>query len=206
MRPREQSYNLNSYFKHKIIHANKIVKDDSKKEENFKILKDYVNTNITKKELSSNTPANIINFRPPKYEGIKRSYVTKERPVKFHEKATICGIESGDINASQKPVNFQTFMAMFENEEEIDEVDVEKFLSIDLEKLGSMKEKTNRIIEYISSFDLNEKEKEEVIKSLEDKIQQINTSQEDMDNILSNLNSIDKIIYGPEETKIIFKK
>ena len=75
-----------------------------------------------------------------------------------------------------------------------------------MEKLGSMKEKTNRIIEYISSFDLNEKEKEEVIKSLEDKIQQINTSQEDMDNILSNLNSIDKIIYGPEETKIIFKK
>ena len=115
-------------------------------------------------------------------------------------------MEYGDINSAQKPVNFQTFMAMFDNSEEIDEVDIEKFLSIDLEKLGSMKDKTSRIMEYISSFDLNGKEKEEVIKSLEDKMQQIKTTEEDLDNVVSNLNSIDKIIYGPDETKIIFKK
>ena len=45
--------------------------------------------------------------------------MTKEKPVKFHEKATISCVEAGDINACQKPVNFQTFMAMFDSKEEI---------------------------------------------------------------------------------------
>ena len=79
-------------------------------------------------------------------------------------------------------------------------------LCIDFEKLGSMKDKSNRIIEFINSFDLDEKEKNVVIKSLNDKIEQIKNTEEDIDNIISNLNSIDKIIYGPEETKAIFKK
>ena len=97
-------------------------------------------------------------------------------------------------------------MAMFDNNEEIEEVDIEKLLCIDFEKLGSMKDKSNRIIEFINSFDLDEKEKNVVIKSLNDKIERIKNTEEDIDNIISNLNSIDKIIYGPEETKAIFKK
>ena len=80
-----------------------------------------------------------IHFHPPKYEGIKRSYVTKEKPIKFHEKATIANIDAGDINASQNPINFQNFMAMFDNNEEIAEVDIENLLSIVLEKLGITK-------------------------------------------------------------------
>ena len=97
-------------------------------------------------------------------------------------------------------------MAMFDNKEEIAEVDVEKFLSIDLEKLGALKDKTTRIVDYINSYDIKEKEKEEVMKSLDDKIEQIKNTEEDIDNIVSNLSSIDKIIYGAEETKVIFKK
>ena len=206
MRPRETSYDINSYYKYKIGSPNKITKDNSKKKENYKTLIDYVNSNITSKELTTNSPSHIINFHPPKYEGIKRSYVTKEKPVKFHEKATISSIEAGEINSCQKPVNFQTFMAMFDNKEEIQEVDLEKLLCIDLEKLGSLKDKTNRVIDFVNSFDVNEKEKETAMKSFEDKIEQIKGTEEDIDNIVSNLNSIDKIIYGPEETKVIFKK
>ena len=205
MRPREQSYDINTYYKYKIINSNKITKEDSKKQENYKILKDYVNSNLTKRELTSNTPSHTIHFQPPKYEGAKRSYITKEKPIKFHEKATIT-LETGDINSSQKPVNFQTFMAMFDNDEEIAEVDVEKFLSIDLEKLGSLKDKTSRIVDYINSYDISGKEKEEVMRSLDDKIEQIKNTEDDIENIVSNLSSIDKIIYGPEETKVIFKK
>ena len=206
MRPRESSYDINSYYKYKIVNTNKITKDESKKKENYKILIDYVNSNITNKELTTNSPSHVINFHPPKYEGIKRSYVTKEKPVKFHEKATIASIEAGDINSCQKPINFQTFMAMFDNKEEIQEVDIEKLLCIDLEKLGSLKDKTSRVIDFVNSFDVNEKEKESAMKSFEDKIDQIKDTEEDIDNIMSNLNSIDKIIYGPEETKVIFKK
>ena len=206
MRAREQSYDINTYFKYKVINSNKIEKDETKKKENYKILRNYINSNITKKELTTNDPSYTINFHPPKYEGIKRTYVTKEKPIKFHEKATISNLEVGDINSSQKPVNFQTFMAMFDNKEEIAEVDVEKFLSIDLEKLGALKDKTTRIVDYINSYDIKEKEKEEVMKSLDDKIEQIKNTEEDIDNIISNLSSIDKIIYGAEETKVIFKK
>ena len=206
MRPREESYDINTYFKYKVINSNKIEKDEAKKKENYKILRNYINSNITKKELTTNDPSYTINFHPPKYEGIKRAYVTKEKPIKFHEKATIANLEIGDINSSQKPVNFQTFMAMFDNKEEIAEVDVEKFLSIDLEKLGALKDKVSRIVDYINSYDIKEKEKEEVMKSLDDKIEQIKNTEEDIDNIVSNLSSIDKIIYGAEETKVIFKK
>ena len=107
MRPREQSYDINTYYKYKVINSNKITKEDSKKQENYKILKDYVNSNLTKRELTSNAPSHTIHFQPPKYEGAKRSYITKEKPIKFHEKATIT-LETGDINSSQKPVNFQS--------------------------------------------------------------------------------------------------
>ena len=206
MRAREQSYDINTYYKYKVINSNKISKDESKKKESYKKLKEYVNSNITKKELTSNAPSHNIHFPPPKYEGNKRSYVTKEKPIKFHEKATIATLEAGDINSSQKPVNFQTFMAMFDNDEEIAEVDVEKFLSKKKKKLGSLKDKTNRIIDYINSYDISGKEKEDVMKSLDDKIEQIKNTEEDIENIVSNLSSIDKIIYGPEETKVIFKK
>ena len=206
MRQREQSYDLNTYFKYKIITSNKIEKDGAKKKENYKVLNDYVNSNITKKELATNEPSHNMHFPPPKYEGVKRSYVSKEKPIKFHEKATITGIDAGDINQCQKPVIFQTFMAMFDNDEEIAEVDVEKFLSIDLEKLGSLKDKTSRIIDYINSFDVNENEKRNVMKSLDEKIEQIKNTEDDIENIVSNMRSIDKIIYGPEETKVLFKK
>ena len=97
-----------------------------------------------------------MHYPPLKYEGIKRSYAPKEKPIKFHEKTTITSIDAGDIYQYQKFVIFQNFMAMFDNEEEIAEVDVEKYLSIDLEKLGSLKDNTIRIIDYINSFDVDE--------------------------------------------------
>ena len=207
MRPREQSYDINTYSKYKIINSTKIEKDDKKKKENYHKLIDYVNSNITKKELTTNSPSHIINFHPPKYEGIKRSYVTKEKPVKFHEKATISCVEAGDINACQKPVNFQTFMAMFDSKEEIQEVDTEKLLCIDLEKLGSLKEKTSKIIEFVNyNDDINENDKNKALESFNDKIEEIKNTEDDINNIISNLTSIDKIVYGPEETKVIFKK
>jgi len=206
MRPREEAYDINTYYKFKIINGNKVIKEEAKRKENYKALKDFVNSNLTKRELISNAPSKLIKFPPPKYEGIKKSYVTKEKPVKFHERATIAGVEAGEINESQKAVDFTTLMAMFDNNEEIREVDVEKFLCIDLEKLGSLKDKTSRIIDFINSYDIQGKDKDKAIKSLEDKIDQIKNTEDDIENIVSNLASIDKIQFGPEETKIFFKK
>ena len=98
-------------------------------------------------------------------------------------------------------------MAMFDNEEEIAEVDREKLLGIDLEKLGSLKEKASRITEYLDSYDnIEGPEKENVVKNLDKKIEEIKIIEDDIENAISNLTKIDKIIYGPEETKIIFHK
>ena len=38
------------------------------------------------------------------------------------------------------------------------------------------------------------------------KIEEIKIIEDDIENAISNLTKIDKIIYGPEETKIIFHK
>ena len=203
MRPREQSYDINTYNKFKVLNTYKISKEESKRKESYKLLQDYVNSNITKKELAANEPSFTIHFHPPKYEGIKRSYVTKEKPIKFHEKATIANIDAGDINASQKPINFQNLCSIIMKKSH---KFIQKNYFLLIQKIGSLKAKTIRIIDYINQFDIRENEKDEVLKSLDDKIDQIKNTEDDIDNIVSNLSSIDKIIYGPEETKVLFKK
>ena len=95
-------------------------------------------------------------------------------------------------------------MAMFDNDDEINEVDREKLLGIDLEQMGSLKDKAERLIEYLNSFSDNDTEKDNVIQKLEKKIENIKEIEDDIENIISNITKVDKIIYGPEETKIMF--
>ena len=208
MRQREQAFDINTYYKYKVIASQKIVKEEAKRKENYKSLIDYVTPNITKKELQTNAPSFPINFHPPEYENFSKKYANnKEKPIKFHEKAKVTNLDIDNIEESKISIDFTTLMAMFENEEEIAEVDREKLLGIDLEKLGSLKEKASRITEYLNSYDnIDGPEKENVIQSLDKKIEDIKIIEDDIDNVISNLTKIDKIIYGAEETKIIFQK
>jgi len=208
MRQREQAFDINTYYKYKVVTSQKVVKDETKRKENYKSLIDYVNPNITKKEIQTNSPSYQINFRPPDYENFSKKYANnKEKPIKFHEKARVTNLDFDDIPESKIPIDFSTLMAMFDNEEEIAEVDREKLLGIDLEKLGSLKEKASRITEYLDSYDnIEGPEKENVVKNLDKKIEEIKIIEDDIENAISNLTKIDKIIYGPEETKIIFHK
>ena len=204
MRQREQAFDVNTYYKYKITTTQKIVKDETKRKENYKSLIDYVGPNITKKELQTNSPSYTINFHPPEFENIPKKYANnKDKPIKFHEKAKVSNLDFGDIPETKIPIDFTTLMAMFENEEEIAEVDREKLLGIDLEQLGSLKDKAGRLIEYLGSFDDNH-EKDNVVKNLEKKIEDIKIMEEDIENVISNISCIDKIIYGKEETKIFF--
>ena len=208
MRQREQAFDVNTYYKYKITTTQKIVKDETKRKENYKSLIDYVGPNITKKELQTNSPSYTINFHPPEFENIPKKYANnKDKPIKFHEKAKVSNLDFGDIPETKIPIDFTTLMAMFENEEEIAEVDREKLLGIDLEQLGSLKDKAGRIIEYLSSFsDNNNQEKEKVEQNLEKKIEEIKIIEEDIENVISNIGKVDKIIYGDKETKILFQK
>ena len=89
-----------------------------------------------------------------------------------------------------------------EKKEEKKEVDREKLLGIDLEQLGSLKDKARRLIDHLNSFENNEN----AVKMLEKKVDEIKVLEDDIDNIVFNISKVDKIIYGPEETKVIFKK
>ena len=208
MRQREQAFDINTYYKYKIVTDLKTVKDGTKMKENYKNLIDFVGPNITKKELSTNSPSFPISFPPPQYENIPKKYANnKEKPIKFHEKAKVSNLDFADIPETRIPIDFSTLMAMFDNEEEIAEVDREKLLGVDLEQMGSLKDKAGRIIEYLNSFsDNNSEEKEKVVQSLEKKIEEITIFEDDIENIISNAGKIDKIIYGTEETKITFQK
>ena len=208
MRQRETAFDINTYYKYKIAEETKLVNDEANRKENYKNLIDYVGQHLTKKEIQSNSPSYQINFRPPDYENFSKKYANnKEKPIKFHEKARVTNLDFDDIPESKIPIDFSTLMAMFDNEEEIAEVDREKLLGIDLEKLGSLKEKASRITEYLDSYDnIEGPEKENVVKNLDKKIEEIKIIEDDIENAISNLTKIDKIIYGPEETKIIFHK
>jgi len=208
MRPREQAFDINTYYKYKVVTDLKTVKSEEKeqKKENYRNLIEHIGANLTKKEIQSNIKPIPISFAPPEYQNISKKYTnTKEKPIKFHEKARISnGLDVGDIAEKQIPIDFTTLMAMFDNDDEINEVDREKLLAIDLEQMGSLKDKAERLIEYLNSFSDNDSEKDNVIQKLEKKIENIKEIEDDIENIISNITKVDKIIYGPEETKVMF--
>ena len=207
MRQRETAFDINTYYKYKVVTKLKTVRDEEHRKENYKNLIDYVGPNITKKELQTNSPSYTINVHPPEFENIPKKYANnKDKPIKFHEKARVSNLDFGDIPETKIPIDFTTLMAMFDNEEEIQEVDREKLLGIDLEKLGSLKDKAGRILEYLNQFsDDNAHNKEKVEQNLEKKIEEIKIIEEDIENVISNIGKVDKIIYG-DETKILFQK
>ena len=92
-------------------------------------------------------------------------------------------------------------MAMFD-ENELNEINIEQLLGVDIEKLGEMKEKIGKIINYVDNV---EGEKTEAINMLKDKKKQIDKNIDNIKNVEANIENIDKIIYGENETKVIFQ-
>jgi len=209
MREREMSYDINTLLKYKIIHDNGIEKDENKKDSNYSILKDYISNNFSKNET---TPPSFqidnIKLRPPKYEFQKRMYISKDKHLKFHEKASIVKLEQSvgsEINCSQKSVNFLNLMAMFE-EDEIKKFDFNELLNIDLEKNKFLKEKIGKIIQYIDESNCPDLQiKKNVLDTLNEKIQQINNNETSINNVIGNIENIDKIVYGNEGVRVVLQ-
>ena len=209
MRQRENSYDINTLLKYKITQNNNIEKDESKKEDNYNILKDYISSNIIKKEPKPPfIQEHNINFKPPEYEFQKRMYISKDKHIKFHEKASIVKLEQGvgnEINTYQKSINFINLMAMFE-EDEINDFDIEKLLNIDLEKNKQLKEKLGKIIGYVEQCNCPDSQiKTQVLNELNEKMKQLNNNEINVNNVADNIENIDKIIYGKEETKVVLQ-
>ncbi len=204
MRLRERSYGINTVKKFKILTDHNITKDPSQKKENYEQLKDIASTYFIKKEPQSNEPSYNIPLPPIKIENKKREYSSRGKPIKFHENSYIAKLnpsDIGEINSSQRQVNFLNLMAMFD-ENEIEEMNIEELLGVDLEKLGYMKQKLNKIINFVNKTN---GEKNDAIKILKEKSKQIDKNIEDIKDVETNVENIDKIIFGEKETKVIFQ-
>ena len=204
MRLRERSYGINTVKKFKILTDHNITKDPNQKKENYDQLKDIASSYFIKKEPQSFEPTYNIPLHPPKIENKKRDYSSRGKPIKFHENAFIAKLnpsDIGEINSSQRQVNFLTLMAMFD-EEEINEISVEELLRVDLKKIGEMKQKLKNIINYVNEA---EGDKDEAINMLNEKSKQIDKNIDNIQNVEANIENIDKIIFGENETKVIFQ-
>ena len=159
--------------------------------------------------------APIINVPVPKFTYTKKIYNTNSDVyLKVHPKAIMPVKDDKQVkrfasNEMQNEVDFVTFMAMFDNENEISEVDIEQLLGIDMEKLGELKEKVETIIRYLKGLELDnsgEKLKKDLINTLNVKIQEIHGNEENIKNVMCNVDKITKIKYGNKITKISFRK
>ena len=204
MRLRERSYGINTVKKFKILTDHNITKDPNQKKENYDQLKDIASSYFIKKEPQSFEPTYNIPLHPPKIENKKRDYSSRGKPIKFHENAFIAKLnpsDIGEINSSQRQVNFLTLMAMFD-ENELNDINIEQLLGVNMENFGIMKEKLNKIISYVNNA---EGDKEEAMAMLKDKSNQINKNIENIKNVEGNVENIDKIIFGENEIKVIFQ-
>ena len=204
MRLRERSYGINTVKKFKILTDHNITKDPNQKKENYEQLEEIASSNFTKKEPQSIEPTYNIPLHPPKIENKKRDYSSRGKPIKFHENAYIAKLnpsDIGEINSSQRQVNFLNLMAMFD-ESELNEINVEQLLGVDLKKFGEMKDKLEKIISYVNEAG---GEKAEALNMLMEKSSQIDKNIDNIKNVESNVENIDKIIYGENETKVIFQ-
>ena len=200
MRLRERSYGINTLKKFKIITDQNIIKESEKKS-NYDQLKDTVPTYFTQKEPSSIEKTYNIPLHPPKIENKKRDYSSRGKPIRFHENATISKFnpaDVGEINGQKGNVDFLTLMAMFD-ESEINEITIEKLLGVNIEKFGEMKEKLEKIIQYVNSV---EGEKTEALNMLQEKKEQIDQNLENIKKIQSNIENIGKIFYSEDETRV----
>jgi len=205
MRPREVSYGLNTMKKFKIIKSNRIKKDESRREEYIDILEEYAASNLNKKEGDSHNPRYHFPMKALKPNNNKRIYSTKGKPIKFHERAWVSKfnpIDLGEISSYQKQVNFVTFMAMFD-EREINSIDIEQLLGINLGKFDSLKKKLEKIAAIVNEAKGGGKEK--ALAVIKKKIEQNDNNIKNVNNVAGNIENIDKIIYGENETKILFQ-
>ena len=214
MRSRAISFSINTVTKKSIVDTNNLKSDQDENATKETIAKCILSNYLKKSDIKENAPTHNIKLPPPNYVGTRKDYVNKTlKPIRFHERANISTYEMKiyeDINESKVEINFLKLMAMFDNEEEINEVDIEKLLKVDYEKLGEYKDKIGNIVEYAKGLDYDDedenKTKKEVIDYLNAKLAQIKSNEENIENVIVNIDKVDKIAYGPLVSKVYFNK
>ena len=215
MRSRAPAFIINTKTKRSIVNETNTSVAGHRDESTANMSNNIAEKNIFPCPVLNVDSVPVINLPVPEFSYAKKIYNSNsDIYLKIHPKAIMPVKDDKQMkkfaeNEVQNEVNFVTLMAMFDNENEISEVDIEQLLGIDMEKLGELKEKLENIIRYLKSLDLDnngEKYKKDLINKLNVKIQEIHGNEENIKNVMCNVDKITKIKYGNKITKISFKK
>ena len=162
MRPRTQSFSMNSYKKYDLIKNSNITKI-TEKEKALETIKNYneenLNNLITIPELAHN-----VNVEVPKYNEIKKAYRTKN-PIKFHEKAKLTNFDMKNVEEIKTSEKEKDNINIINNEiipskakeEQVEKEENNDDIFVDFEDISIDEEKP---LEKISESKEKEKEKE----------------------------------------------
>ena len=225
MRPRTEGININTYYKYNIIKDNNLTKkylnDLIAKENisNFKQIKEPFQ-NLTNSlqnsldSLPSHSSNNFIdnykiNIECPKITNFKSfKTLTKEnKPIKFHEKAYVHELDNnliGTLEEKNVNVDFVKFLAMFDSEEEIDDITLENLLKIDNNENNENLKKLDEIYNDIKNKSENNELKEETLKYIDDLKEEFKINEDNIENFMCNIDQIKEINYENDNIKISF--
>ncbi len=114
----------------------------------------------------------------------------------------------GDIEPYSQHVDFDTFLASFKNEDEVNQLEIQDLLNIDYEKIGELKEKvgeysalTSQLIENGSKED----GKEELLVFMCEKLNEIKKNEINIQVFVNNVDKVDSFCFSENKTEVYFK-
>jgi len=226
MRSRTEGFNLNTYYKYNIIKDNNFTKKNlneliSKEttsntkpmKETYENLENYLqNTLVDSFPSHSNNSINNykINIECPKISNNNKSFktLTKDnKPIKFSEKAYVPELDNNVIGTLEEKIvniDFNKFLAMFDNEEELDDITIENLLNIDNNENNENLQKLNVIYNNIKEKCENDEFKEEALKYIDDLKEEYKTNEDNIENLMCNIDKAKDIVFDNENIKINF--
>lgn len=206
MRPRDVSFNINARMKDRIVKDNEITKDIPKDECKEKLEEDS-KSRFPQEEINENT-LNLITFAIPQYKDTKLDFPTRNaKPLKIHEKGFIAKVDPKFYEYfpnGRQTIDFLKMVGLFENQEQINEVDAESLLDVNMEKYGEFSEKLDQFLSAAQGAEFsNGQIQNEVLNFLQEKKNEVDMNIENVKNVACNVDKIDKIVYG-DKTEIFF--
>ncbi|MCQ2819638.1 MAG: hypothetical protein MJ252_20430 [archaeon] len=205
MRARDVSYIINSRMKDKVIKSNEITKETPKDETKNKLNED---TKSRFRQEDYDNYLNLITFPVPEYKDISKVFPSKNvKPIKIHQNGFLAKIDPKSyeyLPNNKQPIDFSKMASLYDNQEQLDQVDSEQLLGISLEKYGELNEKLDKFINVSQSSDFkNSQIQGEVINYLQQKKTEIDEDEDKYKNIVCHIENIKTITYG-DKTDVTF--
>jgi hypothetical protein len=210
MRTRSNVISITNNTKQKLtqeIEQNSYITDEQRKA----LIENFIqhNDNIPI-ETKSGTDLNI-NIKPPNYVDFKKDYNTKDdKPIMFHERAKIVNTLNkkyiGDIEQYSQHVDFQSFLSIFKNEDEINDLEIQDLLNLDFERIGELKERASGLIEASTQVKENTLESDELLLFFCEKLNDLKRNEINVQLFVNNIHKVDSLVFSENKTQVYFNQ